>query len=166
LGAAAVLLIGGGVTWLVWPAGTTPATASTSACPDRAPGKPIRSLAPDLAKQLVPGNPQTALVCRYHGLNLPEPAGTLAQTATVRRGVADLATALNQGQPVDKSAMYNCPVDSGESMLITFTYPAGRTVVIQLHTRGCHIATNGTSAVFTSPDAGQRLMDLVGADPN
>jgi hypothetical protein len=96
----------------------------------------------------------------------PEPAGTLAQTATAHGGVADLATALNQGQPVDESATYNCPVDFGESMLITFAYAAGRTVVIQLHTRGCHIATNGTVEVFTSQDAGQRLMDLVGADPN
>jgi hypothetical protein len=132
-------------------------------CPATDPGDATNPPSPGLADKLVPDDPTTGTICRYHGRTQPETPGALAQTATVPdERVADLAAALNQGHRVIESARYSCPVGSSGSIRVVFAYPDASTVEVWVDLRGCQIASNGPIGVFISDDALRQLTDLVG----
>jgi hypothetical protein len=93
----------------------------------------------------VPGSPNALLACRYHGLNQPQPAGSLAKFAHL--SAAPLAAVLNTLPPIPKGAVFNCPIDFGETILLLFAYPDGTQLMVSIEMGGCGFASNGDRTV-------------------
>lgn len=148
------------------PTGATPVTAA--ACPPKAPEsrsgpfRPAGPARPGADKRLVPGTPVVATVCRYYGLNLPEPAGTLAHSAVARDGLDALVADLNAGDPV--TGIRFCAADFENLILVIVEYRSGPALRVLLDLSGCGTGSNGTLALYTSQQAITRLTALVGSD--
>jgi hypothetical protein len=129
---------------------------------DVCPGKQSRTLPaptrPGAARQLVPGRPSRALLCRYAGLDAA-PRGRFSSRATLTGSkAAQLAGWLNQGRPVPR--VMHCPNDTGGEELITFTYSTGPALRVLVDLSGCEIAFNGRLGLFTFPAAFTELTAL------
>ncbi len=158
-----VLGLAGGTGWALARRGPA-VPAPVVHCPAHQPDRPPPPRYPGAGRRLVPGTPTIATVCRYHGLNVPQPPGTLARSTVLRGDVRGLATDLNAGEHLVPGARYNCPNDTGEGILLVFGYPGGGTVSVLIDLTGCSFADNGVLRLFTSPAARQRLVALVGSD--
>jgi hypothetical protein len=109
---------------------------------------------------LVPGNPIALLACRYHGLNQPDPAGSLAKSAFF--DPAPIAGALN-AQPVTL-AIYGCPIDFGDTIVLLFGYSDNSRLAVRISTTGCRFASNGDRVVRIDPATLNRLQAVLGKD--
>jgi len=112
--------------------------------------------------QLVPGSPVELLACRYHGFNQPQPSGTLA--ASHRFAPGPVAAALNGARRVPNGAVFNCPIDFGEQILLLFGYDDGQRVNVTVSTAGCRFATSRGMSVWTPPSLLRRLEAVLGHD--
>jgi hypothetical protein len=94
---------------------------------------------------MVPGNPTALLACSYHGLNQPEPAGSLAKSALF--DPAPIAEALNAQPVIPPNADYNCPIDFGDSIVLLFRYTDDSRLTVSVKESGCRFASNGDRVV-------------------
>jgi len=114
--------------------------------PPGAPRSVPRHQVRGTASTLVPGTSVALLACRYHGFNQPQPFGSLA--ASVRVAPSPVARALNREPPINP-AIYHCPMDAGELLLLLFQYPDGSLLQVHVSMQGCEFATNGDRTVST-----------------
>jgi hypothetical protein len=84
--------------------------------------------------------PTTLLACRYH-------ESSLARSARLTSG--PIAAALNSAEPIPPGAIYNCPADLGDLILLYFEYPSGARLRVSTWTKACAFASNGERMVFT-----------------
>lgn len=110
----------------------------------------------------MPGHPSELLACRYHGLNQPQPAGTLATSAHFAAG--PIAAALNSGRPVPKGKAFRCPADFRETMVLQFGYPDGTNLTATVSTAGCTFANNGDLTVWPPIATLTTLKSVLGHD--
>ncbi|HEX3647634.1 MAG TPA: hypothetical protein VHV49_04350 [Pseudonocardiaceae bacterium] len=111
---------------------------------------------------IVPGTPDRAIVCRYAGLNDPDPH-TLVKSATMGAAqAAALARTLDLGKPFPVGVAYNCGNDVGLIDLVRFGFPDGHGVDVQLDMTGCRTAANGEREVFYPAAAVGQVTALVG----
>jgi hypothetical protein len=132
---------------------TTPALACPAHQFDRVPPHQIAGT----ASTFIPGHPNSLLACRYHALNQPQPAGSLARSK--RLAPDDFVGAVNAQPPIPKHQVRECGPDHGGSILLTFGYADGRRLSIAIDTSGCHTALNGDYAIDMEP----RTLDLLNA---
>ncbi len=140
------------------PASTTTATSATTPtsttvaahlpalrCPASPPERAPSHQVPGTTAALVPGRPAELLGCRYHGFNQPQRIGTLAASARFAPG--PVAALLNAAAVVPPGALYNCPADFGERIVLRFGYANGATLTVLVPTAGCLFASNGDRTV-------------------
>lgn len=137
-------------------------TAPTISCPIRAPGTVPKQHIAGTDSTLVPGDPIELLTCRYHGLNQPEPADTLATSA--RLAPVSIVAALNAQPLVPKDAIFSCPSDTGETIMLIFGYTDGSRLTVSIAFAGCRFANNGDRVVDTPATTLSQLQDVVGQD--
>ena len=152
---------------------TTSASAATSTttaravrapalrCPSTPPVAPPVQL-PTTETMFVPGTPTELLACRYHGFNQPQRAYSLARAA--RLAPAPITAALNAARPIPPGAVFNCPNDSGETIVLLFGYANGRTLQVTVSMSGCEFAHNGRRTVAMPPALLARLQTVLGHD--
>jgi hypothetical protein len=58
---------------------------------------------------------------------------------------------LNSAEPISPGAIYNCPADPGDLILLYFEYPGGAQLRVSTWTKGCAFASNGQRMVVTPP---------------
>lgn len=147
---------------------TTTGTPSTTVSPTplRCPAEPPRSVPPHqiagTASASVPGRPNALLACRYHGFNQPQPVGALAKSASVPP--EPIAAALNLAPRIQNAAVYHCPIDFGETILLLFAYSNGSRLTVSLALGGCRFASNGDRTVATPPAVIASLEATLGHD--
>ncbi len=92
---------------------------------------------------LVPGSPQTLLVCRYDaaGSTSRPPARAGALRVRDPAVIARLARELDSLPPLPPRA--SCPVFGGRSELFAFGYRGARRARVRLVMEGCVPVTNG-----------------------
>jgi hypothetical protein len=90
----------------------------------------------------IPGGPTSLLACRYHDASLAR---------SVRLTPGPIAAALNSAEPIPPGAIYNCPADLGDLILLYFEYPGGAQLRVSTWTKACAFASNGQRMVFTPP---------------
>jgi hypothetical protein len=100
------------------------------------------------------------LGCRYYGLNLPQPVGTLARSAHMPP--APVAALLNGQKSVDPN-VFACPADSGGVILLNFGYAGGSHLLMHIDPSGCQFATNGDRTV-RGAGVVQQLEPVLGHD--
>ncbi len=134
-------------------------SAPAATCPAKEPfttPKPTREGAAD---QLVPGQPDLALVCRYSGLDEGRPAGRLTSTHHLETAQArELAVALNSG-PKPPAGILHCGNDTGGIDLVVFTFSDGPKLTVTVHLTGCGMASNGRVGLFTYNPAIHQLLN-------
>jgi hypothetical protein len=152
-----------------------PAPASTSTPPTSTsrpaglicPPQPPRIVEPHqmagTGSTLVPGAPIALLACRYHGLNQPEPADSLAKSASFPPG--PIAVALNAQPAIPPGFVSSCPADFGETIVLLFGYADNSRLIVSIGTAGCRFASNGDRFVHADPAALDRLEAVLGRDP-
>jgi hypothetical protein len=141
---------------------TTTGTPAALECPE-APAKlvqPHQIAGTDTA--MVPGTPTALLACRYHGLNQPEPLGSLAKSASFPPG--PIATALNSQPAVPPGTRSSCPDDFGDNIFLIFAYADGSRLVILVGTSGCRYTLNGDRVIHMDPVALDQLQAVLGRD--
>ncbi|MDQ1481471.1 MAG: hypothetical protein QOI44_2332 [Actinomycetota bacterium] len=111
---------------------------------------------------VVPGNPIALLACRYHGLNQPDPAGSLAKSAFF--DPATIADALNAQPVIPPNANYLCPIDFGDTIVLLFGYSDNSRLAVRIGTTGCRFASNGDRVVRIDPATLNRLQAVLGKD--
>ena len=109
---------------------------------------------------MVPRTPARFIVCRYRGLNAPDPQ-SLAGSGIVRRGprlrrVVRIYNAL----PRPPSGPIACPADWGREMIVHFRYRGRPDDLIHQHLSGCRFGTNGHRSVRINR-RGERLLRLL-----
>jgi hypothetical protein len=113
---------------------------------------------------LVPGTPDVVTICRYAGLNDPNP-GSLVKKATARQATATaLAHALDTAKVFPSGTPYSCPADSGRTNLLMFGYTDGHQADVTMDTSGCRTASNGPRTVFYSSAVTAQVTALVGTE--
>ncbi|HUW77135.1 MAG TPA: hypothetical protein VMV52_00105 [Candidatus Nanopelagicaceae bacterium] len=107
-----------------------------------------------------PNAPDSALFCKYAGLNEKIKYGTLIRFTVVQNPSA-LAALLNQSKPVPVGAVYPCPSDSGSRDALVFVKAKETTTVI-IQTSGCPFvsSTNASGRWFLSKAAASELQKL------
>jgi hypothetical protein len=144
----------------VLPPRTIPVTpVAAISCPPHAPRAIPAHQRPGTTVIEVPGHPVSLLACRYHGLNQPQTAGTLATSAVFPPST--IAAELNDEPTVDPN-VFACPIDFGETVLLIFGYANGPPILVDINTAGCQFASNGDRTIRT-PIIGQ-LEDVLGHD--
>jgi hypothetical protein len=145
--ALAALLTGCGRVHAGTGPGTAPAPAASAAlrsaladrCPAHTPGHPASDV-DGTDTSLEPLAADRVLLCSYRG-----PTGTGAlighTLVTDRQAVDRLRAALNKLGPVPKGT-YNCPNDTGASVLAVFTDGVHEVQLVD-RTTGCSTVTNG-----------------------
>jgi hypothetical protein len=123
---------------------TSKTTPAALACPSNLPSVRHHQIA-GTDTFMVPGNPTALLACRYHGLNQPEPAGALAESAFF--DPAPIAEALNAQPVIPPNAVYNCPIDFGDSIVLLFRYTNDSRLTVSVKESGCRFASNGDRVV-------------------
>jgi hypothetical protein len=125
-------------------AAKTAPSAGALLCPQQLPASVPKHQRPGTPARVVPGHPVTLLGCRYYGLNLPQPRGTLAQWVRVNPGpAASFINSFREANPMQIS----CPDDNGSAVLLDFGYPDESDLVVRINTSGCGYATNGDRTV-------------------
>ena len=130
-------------------------------CPSRAPEGVAPHQFPVTTPYFVPSTPGALLVCRYHGLNQPQPEATLASSAQFAPG--PIAAALNAQTAIPRGVVFNCPADFGETIVLIFVYDDLR-LTISVGTSGCRFATNGDRTIHMDPATLTRLEAVLGRD--
>jgi hypothetical protein len=166
IGVAALLLVAGIVlplSLLGGLGGGSGAASGTAAfvCPETS-AQPHKHQVPGTLIYMVPGGPESLTACRYHGLNQPEPPGTLAGTSPLPS--SEFAKLLNGAKEVPPNAVYHCPDDFGEVIDLYFRYSGGSILEVRVPTRGCRFATNGDRSVFAPPALLAGLTRALGSD--
>ena len=112
---------------------------------------------------MVPGHPRALIACRYHGLNQPEPRGTLAATASLP--ASTVASAFNAAVPLTPGEpLPACPNDSSEEALLIFRYANNSRLLVTVDMSGCGWTTNGDRTAWTPPALRMRLQAGLGHD--
>jgi len=143
------------------PSTTKPAVVPLK-CPAHAPGRIAPHQQPGTATNFIPNHPTKLLGCRYLGDNQPEPAGSLATSATFAPDA--IAAELNAARPVPKVINFMCPIDFGETILLIFGYPNGSRLNVSIASAGCRFAANGDRSVFTPAATLTQLERVLGHD--
>ena len=137
----------------------TRAPSTTERCPEKAQSV-VRSPAPGAQQQLVPPGALSVTVCRYRGLNDPNPryANQLVGSARVAdaKQVQSLGDQFNS-LPPPSGAPAACPADDGSSMLAIFEYSGSPADPVLVHPTGCSYATNGYTKGNVALKGGQTL---------
>jgi hypothetical protein len=145
------------------PPSTTPPTPAVALeCPSKPPRFVQPQRVPGTKTTLVPGRPTALLACRYHGSNQPEPAGTLAKSASFPPG--PIATGLNTQPAIPPGFISNCPNDEGEKIVLLFGYADKSRLTVSMSTAGCRYASNGDRVVHGDPATLDRLQAVLGKD--
>jgi hypothetical protein len=110
---------------------------------------------PGTNRVMVPGHPKSLVACRYYG-------GNLAGTGTFPP--ADVADALNSAPRVPSGAVFHCPIDFGEKIVLHFGYADGSELEVSVSTRGCEFATNGNRTVRVPSNLLTHLEAALGRD--
>ncbi|MBO0839397.1 MAG: hypothetical protein J2O49_01030 [Sciscionella sp.] len=127
---------------------------ATSGCPRTAPTDTDIATGP--ASTMVPDTPNTAVVCRYAGLNDRRPAHQLVRTGHVDGdGLRQLVEALNAATP-GMTGTIHCTLEYGSVDLVRFDYPHRAAVDVLVTMSGCSTASNGSRRVMF---AGQNADD-------
>ncbi len=141
---------------------TSRATAPVARCSARAPQPVPPNQVPGSTSTFVPGAPRTLVACRYHGFNQREPVGTLA--ATARFAPEPFVTALNRAPHVPNGAVFHCPLDAAEVIVLHFGYANGETLAVTVSTQGCGFASNGDLRIRTPATVLDALQARLGRD--
>jgi hypothetical protein len=148
------------------PPSTTPSTSTSGPeCPSSPPRTVQPHQIPGTDTTLVPGTPTALLACRYHGLNQPEPIGTLAKAAGFDPG--PIAAGLNSqpaNPPGPPGAVHSCPADFGEVIVLLFAYDDTSTLTVSISVAGCRDADNGDRGVPADPATMDELQAVLGKD--
>jgi hypothetical protein len=151
-------------TTTVSPTGTSPIAASPTplSCPAEPPRSVLSHQIAGTVAASVPGHPNALLACRYHGFNQPQPVSSLAKSARVPP--EPIAAALNLAPRIQNAAVYHCPIDFGETILLLFEYPNGSRLTVSLALGGCRFASNGDRTVSAPPAVVASLEAALGHD--
>jgi hypothetical protein len=115
------------------------------------------------ATTMAPGTPGHATVCRYQGLNDPQPRVRAKSVELTAPQAVRLATALNGAQQAKPGARYPCPADFGVYDLVLFDYTDRGPVDVLVAATGCTAASNGHRDAMFAGAAVQQLDSVVGA---
>jgi hypothetical protein len=122
-----------------------PATAARApACPGTDRPAAVSGRAGS-ARSLVPGTPDTVLLCRYGGANDGGAAFRLLASphlVTSRATTARLARDLDALTPTT-GVVFHCPLDTGDAIVAYFRYPSGADDPVTAGLDGCMLVTNG-----------------------
>jgi hypothetical protein len=132
-------------------------------CPNRPAQRLPSRQVPGTATALVPGSPVGLLACRYHGLGQWQPPGSFAASAAFRP--AAFAAALNHAKVPVAGAIYHCPFDQGEMMVLQFVYAGGHVLSVNVEPMGCQFANNGDRSAFDLGSVVSTLEATLGHDP-
>ena len=143
------------------PSTSTPAVVPLK-CPAHAPGRIAPHQQPGTASTFIPNHPTELLGCRYYGDSQPQPAGSLATSATFAPEA--IAAELNAARPVPKVINFMCPIDFGETIGLIFGFPDGSRLTVSIATAGCRFAANGDRSVFTPAATLTQLERVLGHD--
>ena len=104
------------------------------------------------------------LACRYHGLNQPQPSGSLAGAtvlpASAVARVVDSTPILPPGAPSP-----NCVEGTGERYVLQFTYRAGPPLTVYVTNDGCIDVDNGDLSGLAPAALTAQLVAALGSDP-
>jgi hypothetical protein len=118
---------------------------------------------------LVPSGPVAMTICRYAGLNMRIPVGTLEKTLVIRshQELSDFVSLVDQKtwQAIKPGLAVNCPMSTGRVDILRFVYASGPGVTISVNVDGCELVSNGFRTVWAGPIA-QRVTAWVGVDPD
>lgn len=137
-------------------------------CPARGGGFPTGPV-PAGQAALVPAGAVSVTLCRYRGLNDPDPryvnelvsSITIADPGELQSLTDQFNTLPTTGPGVGGTGPVGCPADDGSSLAVVFSYPSGAPdpVVVQPH--GCSQATNGLIRVSMAFAPGPQLVDML-----
>ena len=131
-------------------------------CPPHPPASLPHHQRAGVRTTMVPGHPRRLLGCRYHGLNQPQPQGTVAAAKMLPTSEVasefDDARVISPGGPVP-----SCPADFGEQIMLVFGYADG-SFRVTVDAGGCGYATNGARTVLTPPLLAGQLRLALGHD--
>jgi len=149
-----VLVVAGGVggTAHFWRSNDVQVVEVASApvrCPATHPADTPKPKRKEAEKQLVPGQPSGAVICRYAGLDSKHPGSLISRKGLSGQTAVAFAKNLNAGRSASIDAI-SCPNDTGALDLMTFTYPSGPTVAVLIRRSGCHLASNGSVTRWTT----------------
>jgi hypothetical protein len=151
-----------------------PVAVKTATCPSRwsfadATSSLNRTSArPGLKDVLVPSGPEAMTICRYAGLNLRIPAGTLEKMLVIKGSVlSNFVSFVDQKnwEVVGKGVTFNCPMSTGRIDLLRFVYASGPGVTVSVNVDGCEFVSNGFRTVWAGSIA-ERVTAWVGVDPS
>jgi hypothetical protein len=122
-------------------------TPSRSGCAAKPPFS-VLSSRPGAHRNLVPGRPETLLLCRYDGPlgspSAPRPPAfpLVAQLLITNRSrISALAREFNRLPKM--MGAFACPLDSGAAIIARFGYSTGPNDPVRLDLGGCLMASNG-----------------------
>lgn len=115
---------------------------------------------PALHRVMVPRKPGRFVVCRYHGLNAPDPQ-SLGGSGIVRHGVRlHRVVRIYDALPAPPSGPIACPADWGREIIVDFRYPNRPDDLVRQDLTGCRFGTNGHRSVAMNR-RGERLLRLL-----
>jgi hypothetical protein len=142
------------------PSATPEATANAATlrvlvsrgCPSAVgPATDVANPGTGLDRQLVPPNPQGALVCRFRPKLGTSPGGDRPLYRSTRldgqtaRHLAGVVDAIGTATP---SGVANCPADFDSASVIAFAYPDRPDVDLWFHDSGCPTLDNGRLTAY------------------
>lgn len=117
-----------------------------SSCPAAAP-QALRSDLPGSGLALVPGTPNSALICSYNGFSEPGQhlAGfmLLGQRALRRDSAASLGAQFDRLPKWPPYGTFSCPADAGREAVVYFRYASGFVDPVTVSLQGCAGSSNG-----------------------
>src|SRR5438093_1128479 len=120
---------------------TSPADASSTrvgprSCPAQSPASLPHHQRAGVTTTMVPGHPRRLLGCRYHGLNQPQPQGTLATSKALP--ASEIASAFDDARVISPAGpARSCPADFGEQIVLVFAYASGTPFRVTVEAEGC-----------------------------
>ncbi len=140
---------------------TRAATTTGLRCPTKAPRQVGRVKDGGHVGFVTPGA-TFVLLCRYQGLNASPKLG-LARAQDVRRraSIQSLTRRIN-ALPRQRAALFACPVDDDQQVMLTFDYPQHADERVTIDLRGCGEVSNGHTATYALPsrDGAELLAEL------
>ncbi|TMK81532.1 MAG: hypothetical protein E6G47_03125 [Actinobacteria bacterium] len=100
--------------------------------------------------------------CVYGPLGAPPGSSTLIGSRDVSDSTVELRALLNGLPVVPEGQVFSCPFDNGSQIVLRFTYPDGRHVIVAINLTGCQFARNGLVKARTTVQAQAVLSRLFG----
>jgi hypothetical protein len=143
---------------------TTVPLAAPVRCPPILPDRIANAGVPGLADQMVPGTATRLDVCRYGPLTGAGPLSVKSRFTLVERAtVTDFQAATDALAVRPPGAIFNCPNDDGEALVLIFSESA-RSVTVRVSLSGCAFVTNGVRTGLSSAQWHSRLTRIEVAD--